>query len=100
MVNNNTLKKLNALEIGELGLYNEGIYTFIATKGIKTRVKEFKRIIIDEKEIHFEGGFFRWEIIIIQNKTEHMELAIRLFNKETNNYEDFYPVLNGLYFLR
>lgn len=97
-ISNSTLSKLTRNEICSLGLTNIGIYTY---KGaIKKRVKGFKITAIAHNVVYYENDNVRWEIIRIIPSAYESEYAVRLYNKETCEYETFYPVLNGCEFFK
>ncbi len=93
---NETIKKLTSKEIGSLGLYDQGIYTY---KGVaKSRVKGLKTTFKTDSEIHYESEFCRWEVI--KTADDYDGHAIRCFNKVRNEYETFYEVLIGCNFMK
>ena len=100
MIKNATIKKLDRQEIADLGLYSQGIYTY---KGqVKSRVKGLKTTFRTESEVHFEGEHVRWEVIqiVTTNDEGKNEYAIRCFDKDRNEYENFWAVLAGLKFIK
>ena len=97
-ISNYTLSKLTRNEICCLGLQNIGIYTY---KGaLKKIVKGFKITAIAHNLTYYENDNVRWEIIRIIPSAYESEYAVRLYNKETREYETFYPVLNGCEFFK
>ena len=97
-ISNYTLSKLTRNEIGCFGLYNMGIYTY---KGaLKKIVKGFKITAQCHNVVYYENDNVRWEIIRIIPVAYESEYAVRLYNKETGEYETFYPVLNGCEFFK
>ena len=97
-ISNYTLSKLTRNEICCLGLQNVGIYTY---KGaLKKIVKGFKITAIAHNVVYYENDKVRWEIIRIIPSAYESEYAVRLYNKETREYETFYPVLNGCEFFK
>ena len=97
-ISNYTLSKLTRNEIGSLGLMNMGIYTYKGT--LKNRVKGFKTTAKTDALQYFENDKIRWEVIKIIPVAYECEYAVRLFNKTTDEYETFYPVLNGCEFFK
>lgn len=97
-ISNYTLSKLTRNEIGCLGLMNIGIYTYKGT--LKNRVKGFKTTAKTDTLQYFENDKIRWEFIKIVPVAYECEYAVRLFNKTTDEYETFYPVLNGCAFFK
>ena len=97
-ISNYTLSKLTRNEIGSLGLMNIGIYTYKGT--LKNRVKGFKTTAKTDTLQYFENDNVRWEVIKIIPVAYECEYAVRLFNKTTDEYETFYPVLNGCEFFK
>ena len=95
---NSTLSKLTRYEICCFGLQNIGIYTY---KGVlKKIVKGFKITAQSHNVVYYENDNVRWEIIRIIPVAYESEYAVRLYNKETGEYETFYPVLNGCEFFK
>lgn len=103
-VKNETLMKLTAKEIGELGLLNYGVMTY---KGVlKQRVKNFKTVKVSEKETWFtvEDEGWRVEFIEIQAPSplaldDEKHFAMRNWNEQFGYNEHLAP-LAGLPFLR
>ncbi len=95
---NSTIKKLDRIEISELGLNNKGIYTYRGE--IKSRIKGMKRTFNTADEIHFESDNTRVEIISIVSVEDQKEWAIRMFDKKKDSYMEFWPVLFGLEYIR
>ena len=97
-ISNYTISKLTRNEICSLGLTNIGIYTY---KGaLKKRVKGLKTTAKTDTLQYFENDNLRWEVIKIIPVAYECEYAVRLFNKTTDEYETFYPVLNGCEFFK
>ena len=100
MSKNATIKKLDRQEIADLGLYSQGIYTY---KGqVKSRVKGLKTTFRTADEVHFEREHVRWEVvqIVTTNDEGKNDYAIRCFDKDRNEYENFWAVLAGLKFIK
>ena len=99
-IGNETLKKLNRLEIASLGLLNGGIYTYIGTP--KCRVKGFKTTKNTLDEIWYESEEIRYEVIKIQAVCDgdNNHYAVRRIAKDSNTYEEFWPVLWGCNFFK
>ena len=97
-ISNYTLSKLTRNEICCLGMVNIGIYTYKGT--LKNRVKGFKTTAKTDTLQYFENDNVRWEVIKIIPVAYECEYAVRLFNKTTDEYETFYPVLNGCEFFK
>ena len=99
-ISNYTLSKLTRDEICCLGLQNVGIYTYKGS--IKKIVKGFKITPIDNNVFYYENynDNVCWVIIRIIPSAYESEYAVRLYNKETREYEPFYPVLNGCEFFK
>ena len=97
-ISNDTLSKLTRDEICCLGLQNAGIYTYKGS--IKKIVKGRKITPIARNVFFYDNDKVRWEIIRIIPSGYASEYAVRLYNKETREYETFYPVLNGCEFFK
>lgn len=97
-IKNETLAKLTRVEIGNLGLVNCGCYTYKGS--LKSRVKGLKVTMRTESQVNFESESNRWEVIKIVALGDVDEYAIRLYNKERESYEEFYPILIGCDFFR
>jgi hypothetical protein len=79
---NETIKKLTAKELNDLGCFNIGI---VPLKGEpKSRIKGFKTELHTETEIHYENENVRHEMV----KTVD-GWAYRMFDKHTSEYEQF-----------
>lgn len=99
-IQNDTLAKLTAKEIGELDLLNHGVMTY---KGIlKSRVRGYETLKVSEKETHFisEAGYGVAEFIQIVSDTEEKHYAMRVREAGTDRYEEEIMPLAGLQFLR
>lgn len=81
-IKNETIKKLTAEELNDLGCINIGI---VPLKGkAKQRVKGFKTTLKTETEIHYENDYICHEMIKLANENEW---AYRCFDKaHTNEY--------------
>ena len=102
-IKNNTIAKLTADEIGELGLVNYGVMTY---KGqLKSRVKGYKTERVGDSEVHFidddpEYGRTEFQFIRIDDggdETEHW--AMRIYSGGLY-FDSVYSPLNGLRFFR
>ena len=95
---NSTLSKLTRYEICCFGLKGIGVHTY---KGaIKSRVDGFKITAKAHNVVFFENDNMRWEVIRIIPVAYESEYAVRLYNKETGEYETDYPVSNGSVFFK
>ena len=97
-IENKTIAKLTADEIGELGLLNHGVMTYRGE--LKTRVKGFKTVnsgaerhFYDEEGNHAE--FFK--IVSTEEDVDHWAMRIWLYQKGYS--EDLTPLF-GLKFLK
>ncbi len=98
-IKNETIAKLTKDEIGKLGLNNIGVYTYKGT--LKCRVKGLKTTVKTDEKQFFENDNVRWEAIkIVETCGYEDEYAIRCYNKINDEYEEFYPVLQGCYFFK
>ena len=93
-IENSTLAKLTAKEIGALGLCNYGVGLY---KGeLKSRRNGLKTIKVSEKEIHFEGTVSRIEFVQIVSDGSEKHWAARIFRKPSYPNEigkyDTYPM--------
>ena len=95
-IKNDTIHKLNRLEIGDLGLCNVGVYLY---KGeLKSRIKDFKTVKINDWQTNFERDDIRLEVIKIAEMGDEkgiMPWAVRLFDINKNSYEEFWMILEG-----
>lgn len=99
-IENKTIAKLTRHEIGKLGLNTVGVYTY---KGeLKSRLKGLKTTLKTDEQVNFESEKVRCEMIkIVSTNNEGVnEYALRLYNKEKEQYEEFYPILIGCDFFR
>lgn len=97
-IKNETLAKLTRDEIGALGLVNCGCYTYKGS--LKSRLKGLKTTMKTDMQVNFESESNRWEVIKIVAVGDEAEYVIRLYNKERESYEEFYPILLGCDFFR
>ena len=97
-ISNYTLSKLTRDEICCLGLQNVGIYTYKGS--LKKIVKGIKITAIAHNVYYYDNDNVRWEIIRIIPSTYESVYAVRLYNKETREYEPFYPVLIPMKFFK
>ena len=97
-IKNSTLTKLTWVEIGDLGLHNQGIFTF---KGIlKTRVKGYKTEKDNDYQtnVSTEGSTLEFIKIVSTDGTD--TYALRVKDNLTNRYSTYYPVLWGCDFFK
>ena len=97
-IKNETIAKLTRDEIGKLGLFSIGVYTYKGT--LKCRVKSLKTTVKTDEKQFFENDNVRWEVIKIVATCDETEYAIRCYNKTKDEYEEFYPVLAGCDFFK
>jgi len=96
-IQNSTIAKLDRTEIGTLGLFNAGVMTYLGE--IKSRRNGYKVEKVNEYQTNFVAEHYRMEFIKIQQRTDEPEIAMRMFNFDTQSYEQVQP-LWGLDFLK
>lgn len=97
-IKDETLAKLTNEEAQDLGLANIGFGFY---KGeLKTRYNGMKRVAKNEKTFVFEGTYLRAEFTELADKEEKPFWAMRIFNKERNEYETYPMGIYGVYFMR
>lgn len=99
-IQNYTLHKLSASEIGELGLCNHGIMLY---KGnLKSRRNGWKTERPHEWEVHFIGTWQRVEFIRLPfNPILGVdEWAMRIFDCNKNEYVNWVMPLSGIDFFK
>lgn len=99
-IKNETIAKLTRHEIGILGLNTVGIYTY---KGeLKSRLRGLKTTLKTDEQVNYESETVRWEMVKIVSSNDEgtNEYALRCYNKEKEQYEEFYQVLIGCEFFR
>lgn len=98
---NETIKKLTVKEMNDIGCYNIGI---CLVKGkAKCRVKGCKTTKKTDDEIHYETDKFRFELIKTADEMDNAEsfsYAVRWFNKEKDEYEKWFPIMNAIDFVK
>ena len=94
-----TIAKLTSDEAQTLGLANEGFGFY---KGeLKTRYNGMKRVAKNEKTYAFEGtNNLIAEFIRLADEGDRPCWAMRIFNKERNEYENIPMGIYGVYFIR
>lgn len=100
-ISNETIKKLTNSEMNDLGCMNIGIMLYRGN--LKARTKHYARFIISDSEVHYENynpSDFRFEFIKLADFGEVNQLAMRIFNKKTGEYEKFVGPLDGMQFLK
>ena len=102
-IKNETLHKLTANEIGELGLCNYGIGLYRGE--LKSRKSGWKTVKVNDHEIHFEGTVSVIEFIQIVSTGKVKEWAARVYRKavfenEVATYEDYPMGIIGCDFIR
>ena len=88
-ISNETIHKLNASEIGELGLVNYGVFTYHGE--LKTRKHGFKREVVSDWQTNFcpeERSFFRLEFIKIEQTGDMPDYAMRVYDTDYNRYSE------------
>ena len=97
-VENKTLAKLTAKEIGLFGLCNSGIGLY---KGeLKTRYNGMKRTSEDGVTFIFHGENWNIEFTEIVSEGECREWAARVFNNTFKKYEPYPMGITGCGFFR
>ena len=96
-IKNETIKKLTRKEMNGIGCFNSGIVTVIGTA--KQRLKGLKTTLKSETEMHYESEYLRHELIKLADE-DNENCAYRMFNKETNKYEDFVQPLVAIEFVK
>lgn len=98
-IKNETIQKLTAEEIGELGLVNRGVMLYKGT--LKSRRQGWKTEKVGDRQTNFisQNGF-RVEFIRIQQVREEPEWAMRIFNIQNDSYSTLVHPLAGLDFLK
>ena len=95
---NETIKKLTNKEMNDLECMNIGICLYICDAGLKSRVKGFKTTLKSEDEMHYETDDFKFTFEFI--KMSDGTFAFRVFNNDTDEYENFVEPLWGMRFIR
>lgn len=93
-IKNETLSKLTVLEIGKLGLCQAGIYIF---KGNLKSRKQYFKTVVEDFAIKFVGNYVTYEFVKLQSSGRFIEdeYAVRVYNNESKEYEEFWAVLQG-----
>lgn len=93
-IKNETLHKLTAREIGDLGLVNYGVG--LHRGELKSRRRGLTAKKVNDYEVHFEGTAARIEFIQIVAEGETKEWAARIWRKASypNQKEEYetYPM--------
>lgn len=97
-IKNETLRKLNWLEIGQFGLNNFGVYTYHGQ--LKSRKQGFKREVVSDWQTNFLGMGCRIEFIRIEQTDTDPNFAMRIFDIERDTYIDHVNVLFGCDFFK
>ena len=95
---NTTIAKLDRIEIGQLGLYSRGIYTYKGT--LKARKQGWKTERVDDKQTNFVGAHSTFEFIQIVSLGDEPEYALRVKNTDSDDYTESYPILWGCDFFK
>ena len=97
-IKNDTIAKLNRIDISDLGLNSQGIFTYKGT--LKSRVKNYKTEKVNDHQINFSTHGTILEFIKIQSLSDTDEYALRVKDILTDRYAEFYPVLWGCKFFK
>lgn len=99
-IQNDTLAKLTAEEIGDLDLLNHGVITYRGQ--LKSRCRGYETLKVSDKETHFisEAGWGVAEFIEIVSDGEEKHYAFRVREAGTDKYEEMVMPLAGLQFFR
>lgn len=97
-IQNSTLAKLTAREIGDLDLCNYGIGLYRGE--LKTRYNGMSRKSADGVTFTYEGTARRIEFTEIVSEGETREWAARIWNKEQDKYETYPMGIMGCDFFR
>ena len=97
-IENSTLAKLTAAEIGALDLCNYGVGLYRGE--LKTRYNGMKRTSSDGVTFSFEGTAKRIEFTEIVSEDEQRHWAARIWNKISEDYETYPMGIVGCGFFR
>lgn len=98
-ISNETIHKLNASEIGELGLVNHGVFTYHGE--LKTRKQGFKREVVSDWQTNFySSNDYRVEFIKIEQTSEKTDYAMRVYDMDNERYSEMFHILFGCDFFR
>jgi len=98
-ISNETIRKLNAPEIGELGLVNHGVFTYHGT--LKTRKQGFTREVVSDWQTNFvSSNGYRVEFIKIEQTSDKPDYAMRVYDMSKERYSEEFHILFGCDFFR
>lgn len=97
-ISNETIRKLNAREIGELDLVNNGVFTYHGT--LKARKQGLKREVVNEWQTNFYNAVYRIEFIKIEQTSETTDYAMRVYDSEREEYLKDLNILYGCEFFK
>lgn len=97
-ISNETIRKLNAREIGELDLVNNGVLTYHGT--LKARKQGLKREVVNEWQTNFYNEVYRIEFIKIEQTSETTDYAMRVYDGTREEYLKNFNILYGCEFFK